>query len=68
MGIYISVSILNLAMATKEIVIKAAFGINITGMSLLAVLAELDETGVPLAYLFVEKVGLYEPTVSGNLT
>ena len=38
----------------KELVMDATFGTNSTGMSLFAVLAEVDGTGVPLAYYFME--------------
>lgn len=39
----------------KESVMDATFGTNSSGMELYAVLAELDGTRVPLAYMFVDK-------------
>ena len=38
----------------KELAMDATFGTNNAGMDLFAVLAELDGTGIPLAYIFVE--------------
>ena len=55
LALYISASIDELLKATKEIVIDATFGTNSAGMLLFGVLAEFDGTGVPIAYLFVEK-------------
>lgn len=57
LGIYIEASISSLAQQTKELVIDATYGTNNAGMELYSVLAELDGTGVPLAYMFVEKCG-----------
>jgi hypothetical protein len=54
LAIYICNSITALAAEAKELAIDATFGTNNSGMDLFAVLAELDGTGVPLAYLFVE--------------
>lgn len=54
LAIYIHGSIATLAPETKELAMDATFGTNNTGMDLFVVLAELDGTGVPLAYLFVE--------------
>ena len=51
---YISDSIDVLASRTKELVMDATFGTNSAGMTLFAVLAEVDGTGVPLAYCFME--------------
>ena len=51
---YISDSIDVLASRTKELVMDATFGTNSTGMSLFAVLAEVDGTGVSLAYSFMD--------------
>jgi len=51
---YIPNSINALTSRIKELVIDATFGTNNAGMDLFAVLAELDGTGVPLAYCFTE--------------
>ena len=53
---------------TKEVAIDATFGKNNAGMDLYAVLAELDGTGVPLAYLFVEKDNSTGPAPAGTMT
>lgn len=37
-------------------------------MDSFAVLSKLDMTGIPLAYLFFERIWSIEHTVSGNLT
>lgn len=47
-------SILTLSGA-QELVMDATYGTNSAGMDLFAVLAELDGTGVPLCYMFVQK-------------
>lgn len=44
-----------LAEKIKEIVIDATYGTNNAGIQLLFALVDLDGTGVPLDYLFVEK-------------
>lgn len=54
LAIYIHGSIATLAPETKGLAMDATFGTNNTGMDLFVVPAELDGTGVPLAYLFVE--------------
>jgi hypothetical protein len=51
---YISDSVRNLASCTKELAIDATFGTNNMAMNLFAVLAEVDGTGVPLAYCFMD--------------
>ena len=48
--------------------IDATFGTNNAGMDLHAVFAELDGTGVPLAYLFVEKDNSTGPAPAANMT
>ena len=53
-AIYVSKTISALATRTKEMAIDATYGTNKAGMSLFAVLAELDGTGIPLCYCFVE--------------
>jgi hypothetical protein len=54
LAIYIRRSMSMLASETKELAMDATYGTNNAGMELFAVLAELDGTGVPLAYLFLE--------------
>ena len=39
----------------KELVMDATYGTNSAGMDMFAVLAELDGSGIPLCYMFVEK-------------
>jgi hypothetical protein len=56
LAFYISDSISALAPHAKELAMDATFGTNNAGMDLFAVLAELDGTGVPLAYCFVDIV------------
>ena len=51
---YVSDAIRILASRAKELAIDATFGTNNMGMDLFAVLAEVDGTGVPLAYCFTE--------------
>ncbi|KAI1000651.1 hypothetical protein K3495_g7545 [Podosphaera aphanis] len=55
LGFYIRASIDALSGTTRKIAIDATYGTNNAGMELYAVLAELDGTGAPMAYLFVEK-------------
>lgn len=52
LAIYILESISTLASCAKELAIDSTYGTNNTGMELFAVLAEVDGTGIPLAYLF----------------
>ena len=47
-----------LLLSVKEVAMDATFGTNNAGMDLFALLAELDGTGVPLAYCFVETVSI----------
>lgn len=54
LGFYINDSIRELALRAKELAMDATFGTNNAGMQLFAVLAEVDGTGVPLAYCFLE--------------
>lgn len=68
LGIYIRETIDLLSATTKEIAIDATYGTNSAGMQLFAVLAELDGTGVPLAYLFVEKDASCSSAFPGTLT
>ena len=55
LALYIKTSITILARQTKQLAIDATYGTNCAGCDLFAVLAEFDGTGVPLAYLFMEK-------------
>ena len=57
-------SISALAKKTEELAIDATYGTNSAGCDLFAVLAEFDGTGVPLAYLFVEKSASIAANVS----
>ena len=50
-------SLPKLAVETKELAIDATYGTNNSGMDLYAVLAEVDGTGVPIAYMFVNRSG-----------
>lgn len=50
----------------KELAMDATYGINSSGMELFGVLGELDGTGVPLAYMFVEKPRSADPTKRAN--
>ena len=68
LGTYILNSIDALSRTTREMAIDATFGTNNAGMDLYAVLAELDGTGVPMAYLFVEKDTLTGTASSGTMT
>jgi hypothetical protein len=51
---YVSDSVNTLASRAKELSMDATFGTNNMAMDLFAVLAEVDGTGVPLAYCFTE--------------
>ena len=53
LAFYISDSVNTLSRA-KELAIDVTFGTNNTGMDLFAVLAEVDGTGIPLAYGFMD--------------
>jgi hypothetical protein len=55
LGIFFQSSIQPLKNSAKELAMDATFGTNHSGMDLYAVLAELDGTGVPLAYCFVDR-------------
>lgn len=71
LGLYINEAITNLAQKTKELAIDATYGTNNAGCELFAVLAEFDGTGVPLAYLFVQKTQISEnkaAIVPGKMT
>ncbi|EGU82050.1 hypothetical protein FOXB_07435, partial [Fusarium oxysporum f. sp. conglutinans Fo5176] len=54
LAFYISDSIKTLVPRMKELAIDATFETNNIGMHLFAVLAEVDGTGIPLAYCFME--------------
>jgi hypothetical protein len=54
LAFFIPDSISALASRTKELAMDATFGTNNTGADLFAVLAEVDGTGVQLAYCFVD--------------
>ena len=59
---YVSDAIGTLASRTKELAMDATFGTKDMAMDLFAVLAEVDGTGVPLAYCFTE---LFKDNSSG---
>lgn len=66
LAIYISESISSLS-SCKELAMDATYGTNHSGSDLFAVLAELDGTGIPVAYLFVNTLPLsQEACVSPN--
>jgi hypothetical protein len=54
LAFYISDSINTLARDSRELAMDSTFGTNNGGLSLFSVLAEVDGTGAPLAYCFVE--------------
>ncbi|CAK7275564.1 hypothetical protein SEPCBS119000_006746, partial [Sporothrix epigloea] len=54
-AIFCQATIQQLGPVTREVAIDATFGTNNAGMDLFAVLAEVHGTGVPLAYLLLEK-------------
>jgi hypothetical protein len=54
LAFYISDTIGTLTTRAKELAMDATFGTNNAGMDLFAVLAEVEGTGVPLAYCFME--------------
>jgi MULE transposase domain len=54
LAFYISDSVNTLASCAKELAMDATYGTNNTGMQLFAVLAEVDGTGIPLAYCFID--------------
>ncbi|KAI0994329.1 hypothetical protein K3495_g13853 [Podosphaera aphanis] len=68
LGFYIRASIDALSGTTREIVIDTTYGTNNAGMELNAVLAELDRTGAPMAYLFVEKNNPFGTSSPGTMT
>ena len=67
LGFYIRASVDALS-GTREIAIDASYGTNNAGMELYAVLAELDGTGAPMAYLFVEKNNSFGTSSPGSMT
>lgn len=65
---FINVSISNLTLTTRELAIDTTFRSNYAGMSLFAVLAELDGTRIPQASQYQERVGSDDSSDFGNLT
>lgn len=55
LAIYEAQTISRLKDRTKELLMDATYGTNNSGMELFTVLAEVDGTGTPLAYCFVQK-------------
>ncbi|KAI1007534.1 hypothetical protein K3495_g687 [Podosphaera aphanis] len=68
LSFYIRASIDALSGTTREIAIDATYGTNNAGMEPYAVLAELDGTGAPMAYLFVEKNNSFGTSSPGTMT
>ncbi|KAI0992757.1 hypothetical protein K3495_g15428, partial [Podosphaera aphanis] len=64
LAFYIRATMDALVSRAKELVIDATYGTNSSGMSLSAVLAELDGTGVPLCYLFVGTASISDQKLS----
>lgn len=62
LAFYITDAVHHLAESTKEVALDATFGTSNNAMSLYAVLAELDGSGIPLAYCFTE---VHENNVHG---
>ena len=54
-----------LPLSAKEVAMDATFGVNNAGMNLLAILVELDGTGIPLAYCFVQTTSIEDTRHSG---
>lgn len=54
LAIYIHKSVAALASGAKELAMDATYGTNNAGTDLFTVLAKINGTGVPLAYLFME--------------
>jgi hypothetical protein len=54
LGFFASETIKMLARSATQLVMDSTFGTNSGGMDLFAVLAEVEGTGVPLAYCLVE--------------
>lgn len=54
LGIFASATIERLAKSSTQLVIDLMFGTNSGGTDLFVVLAEIEGTGVPLAYCLVE--------------
>lgn len=55
LAVFIDPVIRQLTEQAKELVMDATFGTNNAGLDLYAILAELDGTGVPLAYCFARR-------------
>ena len=68
LAVYVLDSISMLAAEAKELAIDATYGTNNAGMDLFAVLAEVDGTGVPLAYMFVGSSGVKDDNVTTTAT
>lgn len=54
--LYAPENIMQLSRSTTQLVMDSTYGTNNTGMDLFAALAEIDGTGVPLAYCLTEVV------------
>ena len=62
LGFFASEPIARVTKTTPQLVMDATYGTNSGGMDLFAVLAEVEGTGVPLAYCLVELVKPQNPT------
>lgn len=62
LAVFVSPSIRDLGAEARELAMDATFGTNSAGMSLFSVLAEVDGSGIPLAYCFVRVL----PTADGS--
>lgn len=54
LAIFINKAMQTLASSTKELAMDATYGTNNAGMTLYAVMAELDGSGVPIVYCFLK--------------
>ncbi|KAJ5582182.1 ATP-dependent DNA helicase PIF1 [Penicillium sp. DV-2018c] len=57
LGFYVSETITKVAGNASQLLMDATYGTNNSGLSLVAVLTEVDGIGVPLAYCFVKVEG-----------
>ncbi|KAK9478287.1 hypothetical protein V1514DRAFT_79849 [Lipomyces japonicus] len=66
LGFYASIVIQRLRNSTAQLVMNATFGASNGGMSLFAILAKVEDTGVPLAYCLVERLKLSQVELAEN--
>ena len=65
MAFYICSSMRLLASKSRELAMDSTFGTNNAGMDLFVILAEVDGTGIPLTYCFIQ-MGDSKAGVSGS--